>query len=86
MLQQPQYNTINQYGTPTIIQMQSIQHYDVSTYDGHWNIIQWLHDGRWLFQKNRWWIMIVVRKPFHPCGSVARTTTSFAIYTAVTSR
>jgi hypothetical protein len=28
-------------------------------------------DGRWLFQKNRWErIMMVVRKPLHPCGPV----------------
>jgi hypothetical protein len=34
MLQQPQYSTIDQYGTPTCIQVQSIQHYDVSTQYG----------------------------------------------------
>jgi hypothetical protein len=55
-----------------------------------WNIIQWWHEtieGRWLAQKNQWkWIMMVVRKPLHPCGPVSRTTTSsFAIYTVCTS-
>jgi hypothetical protein len=44
-------------------------------------------DERWLVKKNQWkWIMMVVRKPLHPCGPVSSTTTSsFAIYTVVVS-